>query len=139
QRARGHRQRPGVAHDPRCRGHHPRVHDHAPRSQSRVGAHLRGYERGAPAGHRAGAARTGGLPMIHPRALEGVRVADFGRVLAVPYATMLMADLGAEVIKVERPDGGDEPRAWGPPWSDEGESTYFLAVNRNKESRVLDL
>src|SRR5699024_10741500 len=71
--------------------------------------------------------------------LEGVRVADFGRVLAAPYATMLMADLGAEVIKVERPDGGDETRAWGPPWSDEGESTYFLAVNRNKESRVLDL
>ena len=77
--------------------------------------------------------------MIPPGALEGVRVADFGRVLAAPYATMLMADLGAEVIKVERPDGGDETRAWGPPWSDEGESTYFLAVNRNKESRVLDL
>lgn len=77
--------------------------------------------------------------MIPPGALEGVRVADFGRVLAAPYATMLMADLGAEVIKVERPDGGDETRAWGPPWSEEGESTYFLAVNRNKESRVLDL
>ncbi|QNF95910.1 CoA transferase [Janibacter sp. YB324] len=74
-----------------------------------------------------------------PGALEGVRVADFSRVLAAPYATMLMADLGAEVIKVERPDGGDETRAWGPPWSDEGESTYFLSVNRNKTSRVLDL
>lgn len=77
--------------------------------------------------------------MITPGALEGVRVADFSRVLAAPYATMLMADLGAEVIKVERPDGGDETRAWGPPWSDEGESTYFLSVNRNKTSRVLDL
>lgn len=77
--------------------------------------------------------------MITPGALAGVRVADFSRVLAAPYATMLMADLGAEVIKVERPDGGDETRAWGPPWSDEGESTYFLSVNRNKESRVLDL
>lgn len=77
--------------------------------------------------------------MIPPGALEGVRVADFSRVLAAPYATMLMADLGAEVIKIERPDGGDETRAWGPPWSDDGESTYFLAVNRNKESRVLDL
>ena len=53
--------------------------------------------------------------MITPGALEGVRVADFSRVLAAPYATMLMADLGAEVIKVERPDGGDETRAWGPP------------------------
>lgn len=74
-----------------------------------------------------------------PGALDGVRVADFSRVLAAPYATMLMADLGAEVIKIERPDGGDETRAWGPPWSDEGESTYFLAVNRNKESWVLDL
>ena len=71
-------------------------------------------------------------------ALEGVRIADFSRVLAAPYATMLLADLGAEVIKVERPDGGDETRAWGPPWSD-GESTYFLSVNRNKTSRVLDL
>lgn len=77
--------------------------------------------------------------MITPGALEGVRVADFSRVLAAPYATMLMADLGAEVIKVERPDGGDETRAWGPPWSDQGESTYFLSVNRNKTSRVLDL
>lgn len=71
-------------------------------------------------------------------ALDGVRVADFSRVLAAPYATMLLADLGAEVIKVERPGGGDETRSWGPPWSD-GESTYFLSVNRNKTSRVVDL
>lgn len=71
-------------------------------------------------------------------ALDGVRIADFGRVLAAPYATMLLADLGAEVIKVERPEGGDETRTWGPPWS-EGESTYFLSVNRNKSSRVLDM
>ncbi|WP_246456090.1 CaiB/BaiF CoA transferase family protein [Nocardioides mesophilus] len=67
-----------------------------------------------------------------------MRIADFGRVLAAPYATMLLADLGAEVVKLERPDGGDETRSWGPPWSD-GEATYFLAVNRNKTSRVLDL
>ncbi|KQZ75883.1 CaiB/BaiF CoA transferase family protein [Nocardioides sp. Root151] len=71
-------------------------------------------------------------------ALAGVRIADFSRVLAAPYATMLLADLGAEVIKVERPDGGDETRAWGPPWH-EGESTYFLSVNRNKDSVVIDL
>ena len=74
-----------------------------------------------------------------PEALAGVRVADFGRVLAAPYATMLLADLGAEVVKVERPGVGDETRSWGPPWSDEGESTYFLSVNRNKESRAVDL
>lgn len=72
-------------------------------------------------------------------ALEGLVVADFGRVLAAPYATMLMADLGAEVIKIERPGAGDDTRAWGPPFTDEGESTYFLSVNRNKASRVLDL
>jgi crotonobetainyl-CoA:carnitine CoA-transferase CaiB-like acyl-CoA transferase len=72
-------------------------------------------------------------------ALDGVRIADFSRVLVAPYATMLLADLGAEVVKVERPDGGDETRAWGPPWSEDGESTYFLSVNRNKTSRVIDL
>ena len=71
-------------------------------------------------------------------ALDGVRVADFSRVLAAPYATMLLADLGADVVKVERPGGGDETRGWGPPWS-RGESTYFLGVNRNKSSRVIDL
>ena len=65
-------------------------------------------------------------------------VADFSRVLAGPYATMLLADMGATVVKVERPDGGDDTRAWGPPWSD-GLSTYFQAVNRNKRSVVCDL
>ncbi|QQQ80835.1 CoA transferase [Saccharothrix sp. 6-C] len=64
-------------------------------------------------------------------------VADFGRVLAAPYATMMLADLGAEVVKVEHPRG-DETRAWGPPHA-RGEATYFLSVNRNKRSRVLDL
>ncbi len=66
-------------------------------------------------------------------------VADFSRVLAGPYATMLLADLGADVIKVERPGSGDDTRAWGPPWSADGESTYFLGVNRNKRSVALDL
>ncbi|RKT56713.1 CaiB/BaiF CoA transferase family protein [Saccharothrix australiensis] len=70
-------------------------------------------------------------------ALEGVVIADFGRVLAAPYATMVLADLGAEVVKVEHPRG-DETRAWGPPHA-HGHSTYFLSVNRNKESRTLDL
>jgi crotonobetainyl-CoA:carnitine CoA-transferase CaiB-like acyl-CoA transferase len=70
--------------------------------------------------------------------LDGLLVADFSRVLAGPFATMLLGDLGADVIKVERPDGGDDTRAWGPPWRD-GESTYYLGLNRNKRSVALDL
>ncbi|MEV1069436.1 CoA transferase [Streptomyces sp. NPDC050263] len=72
-------------------------------------------------------------------ALEGLRVADFSRVLAGPYATMLLADLGADVVKVERPGIGDDTRAWHPPADRDGTSTYFLSVNRNKRSVVLDL
>ncbi|MBB5955929.1 crotonobetainyl-CoA:carnitine CoA-transferase CaiB-like acyl-CoA transferase [Saccharothrix tamanrassetensis] len=70
-------------------------------------------------------------------ALDGVVIADFGRVLAAPYATMMLADLGAEVVKVEHPRG-DETRTWGPPHA-HGHATYFLSVNRNKESRTIDL
>jgi crotonobetainyl-CoA:carnitine CoA-transferase CaiB-like acyl-CoA transferase len=70
--------------------------------------------------------------------LSGLLVADFSRVLAGPYATMLLADLGADVVKVERPGAGDDVRSWGPPYAD-GEATYFLAVNRNKRSIALDL
>lgn len=72
-------------------------------------------------------------------ALFGVKIADFTRVLAGPYATMLLADLGAEVIKVERPETGDETRDWKPPVDSEGRSTYFLGVNRNKTGLVLNL
>lgn len=70
--------------------------------------------------------------------LSGVLVADFSRILAGPYATMLLADLGATVVKVESPQG-DDTRTWGPPWTEDGVSTYFLSVNRNKRSVVLDL
>ena len=70
--------------------------------------------------------------------LDGVLVADFSRVLAGPLCTMTLADLGARVIKVERPDTGDDTRAWGPPYSETG-ATYFESVNRNKESVCLDL
>lgn len=72
-------------------------------------------------------------------ALSGVKIADFTRVLAGPYATMLLADLGAEVIKIERPETGDETRDWKPPVDSEGRSTYFLGVNRNKTGLVLNL
>ncbi|MCI2419910.1 CoA transferase [Saccharopolyspora sp. K220] len=70
--------------------------------------------------------------------MDGVVVADFSRVLAGPYATMLLADLGATVIKVERPGGGDDTRSWGPPWT-EHSSSYFESVNRGKRSITLDL
>src|SRR5215217_2677564 len=70
--------------------------------------------------------------------LDGILVADFSRVLAGPLAAMLLGDLGADVVKVERPDGGDDTRAWGPPWRD-GEATYYLGLNRNKRSVALDL
>jgi crotonobetainyl-CoA:carnitine CoA-transferase CaiB-like acyl-CoA transferase len=72
------------------------------------------------------------------RALDGITVLDFSRVLAGPYCTMQLADLGARVIKVEQPGKGDDTRAWGPPFVG-GESAYFLSVNRNKESLALDL
>jgi crotonobetainyl-CoA:carnitine CoA-transferase CaiB-like acyl-CoA transferase len=71
--------------------------------------------------------------------LAGIVVADFSRVLAGPLATMTLGDLGADVIKVERPGAGDDTRAWAPPRAADGESTYFLSVNRNKRGVALDL
>ena len=69
----------------------------------------------------------------------GVRVLDLSRMLAGPYGSMLLADMGAEVIKIEEPDGGDPMRVMGPPFLPDGESAYFLAINRNKKSLALDL
>ena len=74
--------------------------------------------------------------------LDGVHVLDLSRVLAGPYATMILGDLGAEVIKVEQPGTGDDTRMWGPPFIDTQsgrESTYFLSANRNKRSITLDM
>nr|WP_246106816.1 CoA transferase [Pseudonocardia kunmingensis] len=78
-----------------------------------------------------------GTPTSGP--LSGVIVADFSRILAGPYATMLLADLGATVIKVEGPGSGDDTRTWVPPTSEDGTATYYLSINRNKRSIVLDL
>jgi formyl-CoA transferase len=73
-----------------------------------------------------------------PPALSGVRVLDLSRVLAGPYCTMLLGDLGADILKVEQPGHGDDTRAWGPPYAG-GESGYYLSVNRNKRSLTVDL
>jgi formyl-CoA transferase len=71
--------------------------------------------------------------------LEGVRVLDLSRVLAGPYCTMMLGDLGADIIKIEAPGLGDDTRHWGPPFTQGGESAYFLCVNRNKRSMTLNL
>ncbi|XP_019617511.1 PREDICTED: succinate--hydroxymethylglutarate CoA-transferase-like [Branchiostoma belcheri] len=89
------------------------------------------------------------LPKLHTRRfcssvaaadlpLSGIRVLDLTRVLAGPFATMILGDLGAEVIKVERPGTGDDTRTWGPPFCGT-ESAYFLSVNRNKKSIAVNL
>ncbi len=73
--------------------------------------------------------------------LEGIRVLDLSRVLAGPWATQMLADLGAEVIKVEQPGSGDDTRSWGPPWHEHGTekvAAYFLAANRGKRSVAID-
>ncbi|MBC7734813.1 MAG: CoA transferase, partial [Bacteriovorax sp.] len=77
--------------------------------------------------------------------LSGIRVLDLSRVLAGPWAGQLLADLGADVVKVERPGAGDDTRAWGPPYlkdeagNDTGEAAYYLCANRNKRSLTIDM
>jgi formyl-CoA transferase/CoA:oxalate CoA-transferase len=72
------------------------------------------------------------------RALEGIKILDLSRALAGPYCTMMLADMGAEVIKLEMPGRGDDSRSWGPPFV-EGESAYFMSINRNKKSITLNM
>jgi crotonobetainyl-CoA:carnitine CoA-transferase CaiB-like acyl-CoA transferase len=71
---------------------------------------------------------------MKPQPLSGIRVLDLSRVLAGPLCSMMLGDLGASVIKVERPGGGDDTRGWGPPFADDGQSAYFRSANRNKLS-----
>jgi crotonobetainyl-CoA:carnitine CoA-transferase CaiB-like acyl-CoA transferase len=71
--------------------------------------------------------------------LNGIKILDLSRVLAGPLSTMMLGDLGADVIKVERPELGDETRGWGPPFDERGESAYYLSINRNKLSLAADL
>jgi crotonobetainyl-CoA:carnitine CoA-transferase CaiB-like acyl-CoA transferase len=78
------------------------------------------------------------MTLPRPAPLAGKRVLDLSRVLAGPWCTMILADLGAEVIKVEEPSRGDDTRAWGPPWA-AGESAYYLCANRSKQSVAIDL
>ncbi len=76
------------------------------------------------------------------KALSGIRVLDLSRVLAGPWCTQMLGDLGAEIIKIEQPGKGDDTRSWGPPWHGEGEdrlSAYYLSANRNKKSVAIDI
>src|SRR6188472_4656319 len=75
---------------------------------------------------------------MSPAPLDGLLVADFTRVLAGPLCAQTLGDLGADVVKVERPGSGDDTRSWGPPFAEQGAS-YYLGLNRNKRSLVLDL
>ena len=75
---------------------------------------------------------------VRPGPLSGVRVLDLTRVVAGPYCSMFLGDLGAEVVKIEQPGAGDDTRGWGPPFAG-GESAYYLCINRNKQSLTLDL
>jgi crotonobetainyl-CoA:carnitine CoA-transferase CaiB-like acyl-CoA transferase len=81
---------------------------------------------------------TSSITPTTPGALEGLRVLDLTRILAGPLCTMMLGDMGADVIKVEPPGSGDDTRTWGPPFA-ERESAYFLGINRNKRSITLNM
>ena len=79
------------------------------------------------------------------KSLQNIRVLDLSRVLAGPYCTQMLGDLGAEIIKIEKPGSGDDTRFWGPPFlkdkdgNDTSESAYYLSINRNKKSVAIDI
>lgn len=79
------------------------------------------------------------MAAVERQLLQGINVLDLSRVLAGPLCTMMLGDLGANVIKVERPGTGDDSRSWGPPFDDRGESAYYLCINRNKKSVAADI
>src|SRR3954463_15457022 len=123
--------------------HFGRIPRNAPRRQPGDGQHLRGHARRPRPDHRPGDHRPGGL-LTMQRPLEGVRVVELARILAGPWAGQLLADLGAEVIKVERPEVGDDTRQWGPPFVEGPDGSnlgaaYFHACNRGKRSVVADI
>src|SRR5919204_345708 len=101
--------------------------------------HSRQARTSAPISSSESPTRRAVYPGLHmPGPLSGTRVVDLTRALAGPYCTLLLGDMGADVIKIELPGTGDETRQWGPPFL-EGESSYFMSVNRNKRSVTLDL
>src|SRR5438477_7580751 len=82
--------------------------------------------------------QTNAASAAYPQPLQGYRILDLTRALAGPYCASLLGDLGAEVVKIEEPDAGDEARHWGPPFFG-GESAYFLSMNRHKQSVAVNL
>uniref|UniRef100_A0A8C3JHR0 Succinyl-CoA:glutarate CoA-transferase n=1 Tax=Calidris pygmaea TaxID=425635 RepID=A0A8C3JHR0_9CHAR len=105
-------------------------------ASQRLSGALRAASTVSGGGARGGGAPPAGSSNVKP--LDGVKILDLTRVLAGPFATMNLGDLGAEVIKVERPGAGDDTRAWGPPFAGT-ESVYFLSVNRNKKSIAINM
>src|SRR4029077_20741037 len=120
-------------------GQRARARHLAARAHRRHAARRRARENGVGArrgSHHSRPARPGGaMRMASP--LDGITILDASRVLSGPYCTMLAADMGARVIKVEHPERGDDTRAWAPPFL-AGESAYYLSINRNKESVAID-
>src|SRR5205807_2474445 len=136
----------GVSGDPHLPVSEGRVPRRERRGDDRRGAEHAGVVRRVPVPLQG---RGGGvLPVLRVRPemkatpavrpLDDLLVIDLSRALAGPYCTMMLADLGARIIKVETPERGDDTRGWGPPFY-EGESAYFLSINRNKQSLTLNL
>ncbi len=126
---------------PSCRDHcprHQRDHDQHQHQSSAVGKESADNRHGLPLVPATGL----GQEIHMTKALNGIKVLDLSRVLAGPWCTQMLGDLGAEVIKIEQPGKGDDTRGWGPPWHGEGDdrlSAYFLSANRGKQSVNIDM